>query len=140
LYAATSSKVFKTIDSGGSWTGTAQNVFFAQSIAIDPSTPTTLYAASNTSSGGIFKSTDGGVNWQAVNNGLTTSFLLSVAVDPITPSTVYAGANGGLFKSVNGGSSWTSITTGLANTFVSSIAIDPVTPSTIYVGGSGFIG
>ena len=39
-------------------------------LAIDPSTPTTLYAG--TSGGGVFKSTDGGGSWRAVNDGMNT--------------------------------------------------------------------
>src|SRR5258708_7372594 len=37
-------------------------------IAVDPQTPSTLYAGS---SHGIWKSTDGGGQWNAVNNGFT---------------------------------------------------------------------
>ncbi len=40
-------------------------------LAIDSAMPTTLYAG--TGGGGIFKSTNGGGNWSAVNTGLTTS-------------------------------------------------------------------
>src|SRR5437667_448603 len=40
-------------------------------LAIDPQTPTTLYASS--SGGSVFKSTDGGGNWSAVNTGLDTT-------------------------------------------------------------------
>ena len=40
-------------------------------LAIDPLTPTTLYAG--TYGGGVFKSTDGGASWSAVNTGLTNS-------------------------------------------------------------------
>jgi len=42
-------------------------------MAIDPSTPATLYAgtlASPFTNGGVFKSTNGGANWNAVNSGL----------------------------------------------------------------------
>ncbi len=37
-------------------------------LAIDPLTPTTVYAS--ISSGGVFKSTDGGASWTAMNTGL----------------------------------------------------------------------
>ncbi len=42
-------------------------------LAIDPSTATTLYAG--TFDRGVFKSTDGGGSWRAVNNGLNTSLV-----------------------------------------------------------------
>ena len=37
-------------------------------LAVDPQTPTTLYAGT---SRGVYKSTDGGTSWRAVNTGLT---------------------------------------------------------------------
>src|SRR4051812_31949399 len=55
-------------------------------LAIDPQTPTTLYAA--TSDGRVLKTTDGGVNWSAT--GLDNSAISALAVDPQTPGTVYA--------------------------------------------------
>ena len=39
-------------------------------LAIDPSAPTTLYAS--TYGGGVFKSTNGGGSWSAINTGLNT--------------------------------------------------------------------
>src|SRR5436309_6731182 len=96
-------------------------------LAIDPLTPTTLYAWTN--GGGLFKSTDGGANWSAT--GLTNNSGRALAIDPITPTTLYAGADGGVFKSTDGGASWNA--TGLSFG-VSSLAIDPVTPTTLYAG------
>jgi hypothetical protein len=48
-------------------------------LAIDPTTPTTLYAGTGVQDpldlrregGGVFKSTDGGASWTALNTGLT---------------------------------------------------------------------
>ena len=78
-----------------------------QALAVDPSTPATLYAVA--AGAGIFKSTNGGASWTAVNTGLTSKDVLAVAIDPSTPSTVYAGTESdGLFKSVNGGKTWSS--------------------------------
>ncbi|HEY7189415.1 MAG TPA: hypothetical protein VH436_22815, partial [Vicinamibacterales bacterium] len=39
----------------------------AFAIAVDPQTPSTLYAGTK---GGVFKSTDGGSEWSPVNAGL----------------------------------------------------------------------
>src|SRR5438046_2707143 len=68
-------------------------------LAIDPSSRTTLYAG--TRYGGVFKSTNGGTSWAAVNSGLTYSSVQAVAIDPATPATLYAGTGGGVFKSTN---------------------------------------
>ena len=48
---------------------------------------------------GVFKTTDGGVIWQAVNTGLTNLNVHALAIDPGNPATVYAGTYGsGVFK------------------------------------------
>jgi hypothetical protein len=44
----------------------------------------------------VFKSTDGGAHWAAVNGGLTNLFVNTLAVDP-TGATIYAGTLSGLF-------------------------------------------
>ena len=63
-------------------------------LAIDPQTSATLYAGTW---GGVFKSTDGGGNWSAVNAGLTDFGVYALAIDPQTPTTLYAGTYGGVF-------------------------------------------
>ena len=75
LYAGTSNGVFKSTDSGESWTRTSngltnKHVF---TLAIDPHTPTTIYAGARDY--GVFKSTDGGMNWTVVNTGLRTTLI-----------------------------------------------------------------
>jgi hypothetical protein len=62
-------------------------------LAIDPQTPTTVYAG--ISGGGVFKSTDGGTSWTAINSGLTHLAVSTLAVDPNNPTIVYAGTKGG---------------------------------------------
>ncbi|PYN90011.1 MAG: hypothetical protein DMD87_03420 [Candidatus Rokuibacteriota bacterium] len=102
-------------------------------LAIDPLTPTTLYAA--TDGGGLFKTTDGGASWNAT--GLTNISVLALAIDPLTPTTLYAGVYGGLFKSADGGASWSA--TGLTGIDVYSLAIDLLTPTTLYAGTNGAV-
>jgi hypothetical protein len=43
----------------------------------------------------VFKSTNGGANWSAVNTGLTNTDVRALAIDPTTPTTLYAGTYGG---------------------------------------------
>ena len=79
-------------------------------LAIDPLTPSTLYAGTNGE--GAFRSTDGGENWTTINNGLTISLpsygnvtnVFELVINPLTPSTIYAGTNNGLvFRSTDKG-------------------------------------
>jgi hypothetical protein len=109
-----------------------------KTLAIDPQTPTTLYAG--TSGGGVFKSTNGGASWN--QTGLTNVSVLSLAIDPQTPATLYAGTyESSVFKSIDGGATWfktidgsaTCPTTGLTDVgLITSLAIDPVVPATLY--------
>lgn len=111
-------------------------------LVIDPSMPSTLYAA--TMKSGIFKSTDGGQTWTATSNDLTNTNIWSIALDPVTPNILYVGAHDcpgtkGVFKSTNGGANWTPANTGL-DTMINDIALDPLAPGTLYTAtGSGGI-
>src|SRR3989442_10459591 len=54
------------------WTTNGPHSETINALAIDPQTPTTLYAG--TSGHGVFKSTDAGGTWSAVNTGLSTPY------------------------------------------------------------------
>jgi len=99
-------------------------------IAINPLTPTTLYAGTSV---GIFRSTDSGDHWTDVNIGVTYIILLSLAIDPLTPTTLYAGTSVGIFRSTDSGDHWTD-KKDYANLSLFSLAINPLTPSTLYAG------
>jgi photosystem II stability/assembly factor-like uncharacterized protein len=115
-----------------------------RTLVIDPKTPTTIYVGATRYGttafqeftgqvGGVFKSIDGGGNWNPVNKGLTNNDVQALAIDPVTPSTIYAGTRGGgVYKSTDGGMTWNP--TGLTEGDVIALAIDPKTPTTIYAG------
>ena len=92
-------------------------------LAIDPSTPATLYAGSFE---GLLKSTSRGDGWS--NTGVTDLGVGALAIDP--SGTVYVGTSGGVLKCTNAGQSCTD--TGLIASSVSALAIDPLTPDTLY--------
>ena len=99
-------------------------------LAIDPVDPATLYAG--TSGGGVFRSTNGGGSWIAINAGMTSTNVLALAIDPAIPTTLFAGTSGGgVFKSIDGGDSWTPVNSGLPSSQVRALAIGP---SAIYAG------
>ena len=103
------------------------------SLAIDPLTPTNLYAATND---GVFKSTDGGANWAAANTGLPDIGIFGgaccLAIEPLTPATLYAVTEDGVFKSTDGATSWKPIE--LIPYDMNFLVIDPLTPATLYAG------
>jgi len=112
-----------------------------RSLAIDPQSSTTLYASVEgvdvngaPTVEGVFKSTDEGGSWTAINTGLTNPGGISLAIDPQTPTTLYAAGWGGVFKSIDAGNNWTAVNTGLPTpTSVGVLAIDPQTPTSLYV-------
>ena len=148
LYAATSGGVFRSTDSGASWSPviTGLTNTDVKALAIDPMTPSTLYAGT-WGGGGVFQSTNSGASWSPVNTGLTANTNVNaLAIDPMTPSTLYAGTQGdGTFKSTNSGASWSPVNTGLDAPappttdahFVYALAIDPAAPRTLYAGTGG---
>jgi hypothetical protein len=155
LYAGTDIGVFKSTNGGANWTAINGGLPYywdyeigtyhpdVHTLVIDPQTPDTLYAAVSCYGDvedGVFKSTDGGANWTAINNGLATYLeATALAINPQTPDTLYVGTSGsgggGVFKSTCGGANWRLI--GLTNTFVHSLAVDPQTPDTLYASTEG---
>jgi photosystem II stability/assembly factor-like uncharacterized protein len=75
------------------------------SIAVDPSSSSTIYVASRTS--GVWKTTDRGTTWAPITDSLGTLNISAIAVDPLTPATVYiASPRYGIFRSEDAGISW----------------------------------
>jgi photosystem II stability/assembly factor-like uncharacterized protein len=146
LYAAMHHGVFKSTDGGASWhaatSGLPLGLEDVRMLAVDPQNPGTVYAACAGDfnggayvGGGVYKSTDGGITWRAVNSGLPPQNLeaKSLALDPKNPDTIYAWTNSGMFKSTDGGASWSAANAGLPAVFgLVSLAIDPQDTSAVY--------
>ena len=117
----------------GVWTSGGPYGGYTSALAINPSTPTTLYAGMY--AGGVFKSTDAGGTWIAANTGLPNPIVYALAIDPSNPATLYIGTDhNGIFKSTDSGGTWAPASTGLPDQEVFALAIDPANPSTLYAG------
>ena len=126
----------------GTWTQLPLYGGSVSILAIDPKTPATLYAG--TDSSGVFRSTDSGTTWKAA--GIADGSILPLVIDPHTPSTLYAAIStlapatlyaggAGVFRSTNSGSTWSALNTDFPQyTTAYCLAIDPKTPSTLYAG------
>jgi cysteine-rich repeat protein len=85
------------------WTSHGPEGGTVSALAINPPTPTTLYAVAGTfgdegGPGGVFKSTDRGSTWNTLSEGLPDIPVRALAIDPIEPRRAYAGtAGGGVF-------------------------------------------
>lgn len=137
LYAGSTSSgpLFKSVDSGQTWTTVETNLegkdIFA--LAIDPQQPSRLYAAVLFE--GILTSSDGGMTWLSLP-GLTLRAVRDLAFDALDPTAIYTATAVGLFRGTGPGS-WTNLVDqGLSSTRVHTLAIDPMTPSRLYAATS----
>jgi len=79
--------------------------------------------------GGVYRSTDSGVNWTRTT---LHSTIYALQVAPNDSQIVYAGTPDGVYKTLDGGGVWTKI--GLAGAQVNALAIQPGDPLTVYAG------
>jgi hypothetical protein len=75
LYASTGSGIDKSTDSGQTWQQTPLHGLFARSIAIDPQSPSVVYAVVSEMMGPewqdhVYRSMDGGQDWDLMDQGL----------------------------------------------------------------------
>ena len=181
--------VFQSTNSGASWspvnTGLSGGALYVYALAIDPHTPSTLYAGTGS---GVFQSTNSGGSWSAVNTAARAAIPSTSTRWPstrtrrarstpgplitgsskaptaaavgvrLTPAYLSTGASGhwpsthtprarstrgpagdGVYRSTNSGASWSAVNSGLTDPSgnplnVYALAIDPHTPSTLYAG------
>ena len=131
--------IYKSTDAGKTWTHLGlRDGQQIPALAVDPRDPNKVFAAvlghpyGPSEERGIYRSTDGGQNWQKVISKDENTGGSDVEIDPSNPEVVYAamwearegpwedgnefnGTGGGLFKSTDGGSTWHQITKGLPN-------------------------
>ncbi|NOT37687.1 MAG: T9SS type A sorting domain-containing protein [Saprospiraceae bacterium] len=166
--------VYKSTDAGQTWT---KILFIADNAGvtdmdIDPTNPKIIYAASfqrvrtTTQSiaqgplSKIYKSIDGGLNWNIAMEGITvTEFSrISIALAPSSPNIIYARCvrndkicsataaynMEGLYKSTDGASNWTKVNVGTElecdymggfGWYFGHIAVHPKNPNEIYLMG-----
>jgi len=98
---------------------------------------------------GLYKTTDGGQNWEKVLGGNEWTGVTDLVMDPRNPDVLYAatwqrhrtkaaymggGPGSGLHKSTDGGETWSELTRGIPDSDLGKIglAISPQQPDTVY--------
>jgi uncharacterized protein (TIGR03437 family) len=103
-------------------------------IAIDPRDNNVVYIGA--ADGGVWKTTDGGINWTPLTDNQPSLATGSIAIDPRNPDTVYVGTGEenfaqdsyygvGILKSTDAGQTWTNIVGPFDQDFIGAIAIHP---------------
>ncbi len=96
------------------------------------------------STGGVYRTEDGGTTWTPFNRGIGAEFIPGespeygqcvhkVAVDAGDPDRLYAQNHGGVYRSDDAGRSWRSIADGLPADFGFPIVAHPHRPGTVFV-------
>lgn len=117
------------------------------SIDVDLSDSDIIYAG--TASGGVWKSTNGGIKWEPIFDDQPVISIGAVTVNQQNPSEIWVGtgegnprnshnSGGGLYKSLDGGSTWQLM--GLEKTInIHRIIVHRDNPNVVYVGAMGSI-
>ncbi len=142
--------VWKTVNDGTTWTPLfdKERSFSIGWVTLDLNDSSVVWVGAGESNSqrsvsygdGIYRSDDGGKNWQ--NLGLKKSEHIGrVVIDPRDSKVVYVAAEGplwgpggdrGLYKTTDGGKNWKAVLTISENTGVVDVAIDPSNPDIVY--------
>ncbi|MEO0732292.1 MAG: glycosyl hydrolase [Bacteroidota bacterium] len=153
--------VYRSTDGGANW----EKILYvdattgAADLSMDLTNPRILYAGmwdhrrypwtvrSGGPGSGLYKSSDGGDNWEQLTEGLPDTLgKVAIAVSPVQPERVFAnlearGNKGGVYRSDDGGSSWKQVSkdrmTITRAWYYTEIFPDPVDAETVYVLNAG---
>jgi photosystem II stability/assembly factor-like uncharacterized protein len=151
---STGGGVWKTTDSGETWTNVSDDQGFGSAsvgaVAVAPSDPNVVYAGmgsacirGNVSAGdGVYRSTDAGKTW--THAGLEEAGQIGdVQVHPDDPDRVFVAALGhafgpneqrGVFRSTDGGDTWEKVLYVSEKAGAVDLALDPTNPRILFAG------
>jgi photosystem II stability/assembly factor-like uncharacterized protein len=114
-------------------------------VAGVPGDPSVIYAGA--ASGGLFKTSDGGLHWQSLLDDTNVASMGAIAVARSNANVVWAGTGepfirgnvsigNGIYKSTDAGKTWAHM--GLDNTGrIARVVIDPKNPDVVFVAALG---
>ena len=111
-------------------------------IVLDPAEPRRMGVAIST--GGFYRTDDGGASWAARNHGVRAEFLPDrhpefgqcvhkVVNHPARPERLFLQNHWGLYRSDDWGDSWTDVANGVPSDFGFAMEMHPHDPDTVYV-------
>jgi photosystem II stability/assembly factor-like uncharacterized protein len=148
--------IYKSVDAGKTWAhvGLPDSSQIGR-ISIHPTNPDVAYVAAvghpygPNAERGVFRTRDGGRNWQKVLFVNDKTGAADITMDPSDPQVLYAttwqvlrtpwditstGPGGGLYKSSDGGETWNKLLTGLPTENLGKIGVtvSPVNPQRVW--------
>lgn len=134
IFAGTDNGIYLSNNGGTSWTAVNTGLTSVSTYIYDGSSSKVTSTAdiyslvvsgtnifAGTHSQGVFKTTNDGLSWTAVNKGLNDSYVSSLVV---SGTNIYATILfSGIYESVNNGTSWTAVNTILNNPSFRSLAV-----------------
>ncbi len=148
--------IFKSTDAGATWNYSGLDITRNTGrIAVDPKNPDRAFAATmgdvfgNNPDRGLYRTTDGGLNWQNVLFSDDSTGAIDVVIHPQNTDTVFAcmwtrirrpdrrqygGQASGIYRSYDGGTTWTKLTNGIPPYSLGRIGIDisQTSPNILY--------
>lgn len=85
------------------WEPTGPNGITANCIAVDPNNSNIIFAGGIS---GLYKTTNGGINWMLAGTETLNKYIIAVAVSPDSPNVVFCQTDNEFMKSTDGGDSW----------------------------------
>ena len=148
--------VYKSTDGGDNWSLVGlEETGIIGDVVVHPDYADVAYVAAvghafgDNAQRGVFRTVDGGNNWERVLHISDSTGVVDIALNPKNPREIYAGAwtaerkpwtmksgsqEGGIFKSTDGGDNWTRLEGGLPQGVVgkTSVTVSPADPSRVW--------
>lgn len=126
---------FFTIVESGDSDGVNSGGLWVTPYIMHPTENQTLLVGKNN----LYRSTDGGSNWETLGNIGGGGLISHIAYAPSNPNVIYVSRTNTISVSTDGGNSFSNITNGLPNLSITYIAVSSASPSVVYVTYSGYL-
>ncbi len=151
IYAATASGgLWKTVNAGTTWEPIfdKEKSYSIGCVTLDPSNPNVVWVGTGENNSqrsvafgdGVYKSLDGGQNWENVGLG-ESEHIGMIVIDPRDTNVVYVAAQGplwasggdrGVYKTTDGGATWERVLFISDDTGANEVHMDPRNPDVLY--------
>lgn len=121
----------------GVWTYKGPDGGFVRTLQAHPTLSGTAFAFED---GGLFRTSNAGVSWQRIQNGLPPGLYVSTLGAGRTGNVLYVTASSLVFRSIDGGDTWTPTATAPAGlAFAQSIDVSPGDNNRVVISGGNRI-